>query len=208
MLALHRFMKDPANSVVSLVNMCDSEGERSRSHGIGKDWVKKQATQIGLPLVQPVSDRGSYEVVFKDEICRQKELGAQAGVFGDIYLEEHRVWINRVCREMGIAAIFPLWGEPTKDLLLEFIEEGFRTVLVAINTQKLDDSWLGREITKDFYKDIIGLDGIDPCAENGEYHTFVYDGPLFKEPVRFEKGKKSLCGNQSHMALVSPVSKL
>lgn len=106
---------------------------------------------------------------------------------------------------MDVEAIFPLWGKLTKNLLMGFIEEGFKTLLVAINNQKLDHSWLGRTITKGFYEDIVKLDGIDPCAENGEYHTFIYDGPLFKSAVKFGKGSKSICGNHSYVALLDTV---
>ncbi len=203
MLALYRYLQKPENSVECLVNMCDSDNEHSRSHGINKSWIQKQALSMGIPVAQPISDFGGYEKAFKEQISILKKSGVQAGIFGDIYLEEHRTWINRVCSEMEIEPVFPLWGEDTGDLLKEFIAEGFQTIVVAVNNQMLDEQWLARIINTEFYNDIINLNGIDPCAENGEYHSFVFDGPLFKKPVKFTHGEKYAKVNHLFLKLIS-----
>ena len=188
MLAVYRFLRNKSNSVSHLVNMCESDSEYSRSHGIKKNLIKNQADSIGIPIIQEkVGDL--YETSFKNVISKLKPEGVTAGVFGDIYLQEHRTWIERVCSEMNIEAIFPLWGEDTKELLDEFISEDFKTIVVAIDNTKLSTEWLGRTIDSEFLKDIVKLKNIDPCAENGEYHSFVYDGSLFKKPVSFIKGE-------------------
>ena len=158
---------------------------------------------MGIPVAQPISDFGGYEKAFKEQISILKKSGVQAGIFGDIYLEEHRTWINRVCSEMEIEPVFPLWGEDTGDLLKEFIAEGFQTIVVAVNNQMLDEQWLARIINTEFYNDIINLNGIDPCAENGEYHSFVFDGPLFKKPVKFTHGEKYAKGKHLFLKLIS-----
>ena len=189
MLALHRFKKEKGNEVVCLVNMGNSEGTHSRSHGLENKLIIEQAKSINIPLIQKATDRGDYESDFKDVIVKLKLEGVTSGVFGDIYLEAHRVWIERVCAEMDITAIFPLWGNDTTDLLDEFISEGFETIVVAINNTKIDDSWLGRKINYKFLDDILKLENIDPCAENGEYHSFVYNGPIFKNRLNLKKGR-------------------
>jgi uncharacterized protein (TIGR00290 family) len=187
-LALHRFMLSGLGEVACLLNMCEPEGEHSRSHGLKSDLLKAQAAQMNLPLVQQTIDASGYEANFKAVVNRLKNEGITAGVFGDIYLMEHRTWIERVCGELGIEAIFPLWGDNTLDLLNEFVEQGFRTLTVSVRSTMLTEAWLGREINPQFIGEIKALPGIDPCAENGEYHSFVFDGPLFKAPVEFSQG--------------------
>ncbi|MCY1718726.1 diphthine--ammonia ligase [Prolixibacteraceae bacterium Z1-6] len=201
MLALYRFLKDSENTVECLVNMCDTDAVHSRSHGIDKNWIRKQAKQMEIEVIQPVSDFAGYEKVFKHQISILKERNVEAGIFGDIYLKEHKVWIERVCSEMQIQALFPLWGENTEDLLKEFIGEGFKTILVAIRNDVLDNSWLGQVIDTRFLADIKKLDGVDPCAENGEYHSFVFDGPLFSTALDFTTGATITSGNHNFLHL-------
>lgn len=190
MLAIHRFNNSKDNSVAFLVNMCNSEGETSRSHGLKTHLIQKQAISLGIELLQVKTSRKAYREKLIATILHLKTKGVEAGVFGDIFLEEHKVWIEEVCRETGITCVFPLWGDSTTNLLSEIIQEGFKTILVAVNTSKLNQNWLGRTIDQSFYDDILNENGIDPCAEFGEYHSFVYDGPNFKEPISITPGKK------------------
>lgn len=191
MLALHRFLKEPQNEVVSLVNMCDADSNLSRSHGLTQSIIAKQAACMGLRLTQKTTDRTNYEARFKEVIEQLKKEGVTAGVFGDIYLNEHRTWIERVCNELQIQPIFPIWTNDTPGLLNEFIEAGFKALTVSVHVDKLPQSWLGRKLDRTFFNEITTIPGIDPCAELGEYHTFVYDGPLFKSPVAFSTGQIS-----------------
>jgi uncharacterized protein (TIGR00290 family) len=201
MLALHRFLKNNSNAVSHLVNMCENNSEYSRSHGIKKSLIMDQADSIGVPIVQETIGN-SYEANFKKVISELKLEGVKAGIFGDIYLQEHRTWIDRVCSEMNIEAIFPLWGEDTKGLLNEFISEGFKTIVVVIDNTKLSTQWLGRKIDNEFLNDIVKQENIDACAEKGEYHSFVYDGPLFKKPIPFIKGKKFTESQNTYLELI------
>ena len=189
MLAVYRYLALNGNKIEILVNMCHEDEEHSISHGIKKELIKKQGEAIGIPVLQESSDRKNYENNFKGIISRLKKKDITTGIFGDIYLEEHRVWIERVCHETGVKPVFPLWNEDTTELLNEFIELDFKAVTVAVNSDMLSQEWLGRELDSQFLKDISELANIDPCAENGEYHTFVYDGPLFGSSVEFIKGK-------------------
>ena len=124
-----------------------------------------------------------------------KKENITGGVFGDIYLWEHRHWIERVCTECGVEAIFPLWDNPVIELADEIIREGFKTLTVSVNAKNLTEDFLGREYDSAFVAELAKLDGIDVCAELGEFHTFVYDGPNFRYPVRFEKGSVSFRHN-------------
>ena len=186
--ALHRFLKkDPVHSVSALLNMLSPEGGKSRSHGLGREIIKAQADAVGFPILQ-VPVRGGYEASFKEAILGLKERdGVDAGVFGDIYLEAHREWIERVCGELGVTPFFPLWGVSTSELVRNFVADGYRTVIVAVRKGKLPASFLGKVIDRDFISKCEAL-GLDPCGEEGEYHTFTFSGPLFKEPVNYRTG--------------------
>jgi len=201
MLAIHRFSKNPNNELMYLVNMCDDEGESSRSHGLKKEIIAAQANSMGIKIIQKATHYEGYEKKFKEVISELKKEGITAGVFGDIYLEAHRVWIVRVCTEMEIEAIFPLWLESTTDLMTEFIDLGFKTITVAIRNTKLSDKWLGRIIDLDFLNEITQLKDIDPCAENGEYHSFVFDGPNFKKSIPIKIGEKRIENNTTFITI-------
>ncbi|MCG8410573.1 MAG: diphthine--ammonia ligase [Bacteroidales bacterium] len=199
MLALYRFLQNDKNEVAYLVNMCDDDGKHSRSHRIKKHLIAEQASMLNIPIVQETTGTEGYETYFKFVINRLKKEGVTAGIFGDIYLIEHRKWIERVCADLDIQAIFPIWGDGTRLLLKEFIETGFKALTVAVDIKKLNSNWLGRELDLSFYNDIVSINDVDPCAENGEYHSFVYGGPIFSKPVSFSKGE--VYQNDNHIFL-------
>jgi uncharacterized protein (TIGR00290 family) len=195
MLALYRFLQNPENEVVSLVNMCDDQSERSRSHGLNRQTIQQQAAAMNLRLTQQKTNSTDYEKNFKAVIADLKKEGVTAGVFGDLYLMEHHTWIERVCSEAGVTPVFPLWENDTKALLAEFVDAGFEALTVSVRESLLPESWLGRKLDRSFFNDITALDGIDACAENGEYHSFVYNGPVFQHPVAFTTGKRYRADN-------------
>ncbi|KAB2870731.1 MAG: diphthine--ammonia ligase [Bacteroidales bacterium] len=202
MLAMFNFMNNPQNRVVSLINMCDEDGVMSRSHGIKSDLVKLQALCMGIPIIQePIGENG-YEESFKKAVNSLKEQGINAGVFGDIYLVEHRVWIERVCNDLGIVAIFPLWNRSTTELIKEFVDFGFKTKVVSVREDFLTEEWLGVDIDNNFISKVLAMPNIDPCAENGEYHSFVYDGPTFKTPVPIKLGRRYKHDNHYFLELL------
>jgi uncharacterized protein (TIGR00290 family) len=202
MLAMYNFMKNPENRVVSLINMCDEDGVMSRSHGIKSDLIKLQALCMGIPIIQEPIGTNGYEESFKKAVNSLKEQGINAGVFGDIYLIEHRVWIERVCNDLGVDAIFPLWNRNTTELIKEFVDFGFKTKVVSVREGFLSDEWLGVDIDNNFISKILTMPNIDPCAENGEYHSFVYDGPIFKTPVPIKLGKSYKHDNHYFLELL------
>jgi len=188
MLALYRILQKNQYDVNYLVNMYNGESQRSHSHGINGEWIVKQAESLRIPLIQKNTTTGNYEKNFKQVLAEIKAKGVEGGIFGDIYLQGHRDWIERVCKEMELTPFFPLWQEDTLKLINEFVDEGFRSVVVSTRKDMLDKKWLGRQLNKEFIYDIRQHEGLDPCAENGEYHTYVFDGPIFNYPVNFKNG--------------------
>ena len=169
-----------------LVSFVSEDGERSRSHGIKAEVLRLQAEATGIPLMQVRTSWEDYEENFKRVVTELKEKGVEGGVFGDMDLEEHREWIERVCGELEIQPILPLWKMEPGALLTEFWEIGFKAIVVAT---RLEESLLGRSLDKAFLEEIERFSS-HPCGESGEYHTLVTDGPIFQGPLKVTQGKK------------------
>jgi len=137
----------------------------------------------------------NYEAEFKDLLLSLKQKGTTGGVFGDIDLEEHRQWIERVCQQAGITPYLPLWGRRQEEILREFVDLGFEAVIVAAKADLFGEEILGRMVDLDFIKHLHELNetkNITPCGESGEYHTFVVDGPLFGKRIEILETNKVL----------------
>lgn len=184
-LACYRMMKDPEFEVVFLLNMLAENGEYSRSHGLSVALLQAQAHAMEIPMLQRKASWEDYEKEFKQAIAIMKKQGVEAGIFGDIDLQPHRDWVERVCREAGVKAFLPLWDARRESLLREFIDAGFKSQIVVTDEAVMGEEWLGCEIDRGFMRKIKAFPHIDPCGEKGEYHTFVYDGPIFNAPVSF-----------------------
>lgn len=188
-LSYYRAMKD--FHVTHLLNMVAEDGIISRSHGIRTDIMRLQGEAMSLPVVQIRSSWETYETEFKKAMSDLKDKGVEAGIFGDIDLEEHREWVERVSKESGLKAVLPLWGEKKREKIIEeLIEAGFEAVVVATRKDLLGPEWLGRRIDHDFVRDISKIKGVDISGENGEYHTFVVSGPIFKKSIGILKSDK------------------
>lgn len=186
-LALHYFLKDNDNEVLSLVNITS---ENHNAHRTDFPLFSAQSEAMGIPLIHEKIEEGkTYEYQLKKTIAALKEKGAEAGIFGDIYLQVHRDWIERVCDETGIKAVFPLWGKDTGFLINDFVDNGFQTIIIAIKKDKELSSILGKVIDKNLIEVIRQIGNIDLCGENGEYHTFVFDGPLFTHKIPLKSGE-------------------
>ncbi|MDI6688954.1 MAG: diphthine--ammonia ligase [Actinomycetota bacterium] len=201
-LSCYKVMQKQDVKVAYLLNMISKDGKHSRSHGVSSTLLRLQARAIGIPIVQRKIAWENYEEEFKKAMSDFKKEDIRAGVFGDIDLQEHREWVERVCKEIGIRPILPLWKERREELLEEFIQVGFKAIVVATNADFLGKEWLGREINKGFIEELKALGNIDLCGEKGEYHTFVYAGPIFKNPVGFTVGEKVLEGKHWFLELV------
>lgn len=177
--------------VSHLINTISHEYKRVRFHGTKNTLLQKQAQAIGIPLLQRETTADGYEHEFKETIRSVIPNGIEGIVFGDIYLHM-REWADKVCGELGIQAIEPLCGHNAEEILLDFIDSGFEAVVVATQANLLGEEWLGRRLNSVFLEDIKRKQTIDACGENGEYHTFVIDGPLFRQRIEICESQKVL----------------
>ena len=181
--------------VTHLVNFISKEFRRVSFHGTRAHLVARQAQAVGLLLAQYAvpPDMALYERTFRKAATTLKRQGAEAMVFGDIYLDEHRDWVERVCGEVGLIPVLPLWGRDPEGLLREFIDDGFEAVVVSAKADIFSEEWLGRRIDHSFLVDLKQLvkgKDVDVCGEKGEYHTVVVDGPLFKQRLEITRGER------------------
>lgn len=190
-LSLYKLQQDSEYSVEKIVTTVNTDFDRISMHGIRTELLIKQAENIGLPLHQ-IRLHGEvsmeeYNKVMEMETNKLLDEGFTHSVFGDIFLEDLKLYREKYLEEIGLQAVFPLWKQSTEKLLEEFISEGFKAIVVCVNTNKLDRSFCGRMLDKDFLNDLP--EDVDPCGENGEFHTFVFDGPIFKKPIDFKIGE-------------------
>jgi len=191
-----------------LVNFANSKGENSISHGLSAQIIRHQASLAGIPLIQKAMPLMNYREEFEKLILElKKKEGIEGIVFGDIYLQEHKDWIDKVCTELDVKPVIPLWGQDTFKLAEELIRTNFKAIIVSTRADVLGEEWLGRKIDQAFLNELKKRGGIDHCGEKGEFHTFVYDCPLFKMPVEFSLGKKTLGDNHWFLELVAVSSK-
>lgn len=180
MLALHR-ARAGGVAVRWLLAMLEESGLRLRSHGVPLALMQAQADALGLELVTAAASWDGYQAAF---VARLRELaarGARNAVFGDIDLQPHRDWEEQVCAEAGITPLLPLWGERRIDLAREFLDLGYSARVVCVDSRHLADDYCGRLYDAEFIASLPP--GVDACGENGEFHTFVFDGPGFRHPV-------------------------
>ncbi|MBZ9630139.1 diphthine--ammonia ligase [Salegentibacter sp. LM13S] len=190
-LALFKVRQEGEYSVQKLVTTVNTEFNRISMHGVRIELLQKQADYLKLPLHQ-IKLHGEvsmerYNEVMAIETNKLLDEGFTHSIFGDIFLEDLKRYREKQLEEIGIQSVFPLWKQNTKELLEEFIEIGFKAIVVCVNTDKLDKSFCGRIIDQSFLKDLP--ENVDPCGENGEFHTFVFDAPIFKKPIEFVKGE-------------------
>ena len=167
----------------------------SNFHLIRSDMLDAQSDAIGIPIVKQTTTAETYEQDFKNALLQMKAEGVEGIVTGDVFdVALHEAgWLDRICKEVGLAPVRPLWHRDTNQILDEFISAGFKATLVRVKLDLLGMEWLGREINRKFFDDLLKLGTVDPCGEHGEFHTFVTDGPLFKkqriEILESEKSK-------------------
>lgn len=177
--------------VAYLVNFISQEYQRVRFHGTEARLIQVQSQAVGIPLIQNPTPDDGYEQAFKIAVRSLLTDDVEAMVFGDIFLEEHKDWTERVCRELGIHSIEPLWGRDSEDVLTEFIDVGFQATIVSAKSDLIDEEWVGQTVDREFLSYLQESD-IEPCGENGEYHTFVTDGPLFEQRIEISESRKVL----------------
>lgn len=190
-LCLYKILQTQQYDVKCLLTSINEQYRRISMHGVRVDLLDAQADSIGLPLIKmqipEMPTMENYENVMRTTLTNLKSNGATACIFGDIFLEDLRTYRETKLAELNLKGLFPLWKIPTDKLVREFLDLGFKTIITCVNEMYLDKSFTGRVIDNDFLNDLP--DNVDPCGENGEFHTFVFDGPIFKEPIPFDKGE-------------------
>ena len=187
-LAIYRAIKAGLEPLCLIITY-NKDRNRSWFHGIPEGLLKNVSKSLNIPIWLVETSGEEYTKSFEKNLKKAKELGAEVCIFGDIDLEGHLKWCTDRCNQVGLEACFPLWKEERKKLVYEFLESGFVANFTVINTEKLSDRFLGMVMTKEICEE-IEKEGADICGENGEYHTFVSDGPIFKEKVNFRLGEK------------------
>ena len=191
-LSLYYAGKQDNYKIEKLLTTINKDVDRVTMHGVRTELLFKQAECIGLPLqISELSSETSMEEYYlkmKEATDSLINNGFTHSVFGDIFLEDLKEYREDQLTKVGLKPVFPLWKIDTKKLISEFIALGFKAIIVCTNAKYLDDSFCGRLIDQDFLNDLP--ENVDPCGENGEFHTFVFDGPIFSSPVEFEIGEK------------------
>ncbi|WP_106769664.1 diphthine--ammonia ligase [Paenibacillus faecalis] len=184
-LALYKAMK--VGKAIGLIVMLEEKGQRSRSHGMPPEIIRAQADSIGLPVYTAAASWDDYETVFIGLLEKAKAQGAKVLVTGDLDMPVQDCWHDQVTRKAGLKLAMPLWETNHKEAVDEFINLGFKTVVVTVNLSLgMTEDDLGRTLTPEYVKELEDR-GIDPCGEGGEFHTTVIDGPIFKRPVPVRK---------------------
>ncbi|GGG38981.1 diphthine--ammonia ligase [Christiangramia forsetii] len=191
-LALYYANAQNAYKVEKLLTTINKDVGRVTMHGVRKELLLKQAEKIGLPIeISELSAETSmeeYNLKMKKATDSLVDAGFTHSLFGDIFLEDLKQYREDQLKNIGLTPVFPLWKKDTKELISEFLELGFKAIVVCTNSKYLEESFCGRIIDHDFISDLP--ENVDPCGENGEFHTFVFDGPIFSSPVEFEIGEK------------------
>ena len=180
-LAIHRALQHGLEPV-ALITTYNTDKGRSWFHGIPDTVLEQVSDSLGIPVWLIRTDGQHYARHFEQALTVAKEQGAEICIFGDIDIEEHRTWCRERCQAVGLEAMFPLWGQNRVDLVHAVIDEGFTATLTVVDTKRLTRAVLGRPLNAETLAVIVGC-GADACGENGEYHTFVSDGPVFKHPI-------------------------
>ena len=187
-LALYRATQ-AGGELKRLLTMLVERGGRSHSHGLPLEVLRAQAAALGVPITFRATSWGDYERHFIDALKEIAAAGVEAGVFGDIDIEAHREWVERVCGEADLAACEPLWRIDRRALLDEFMDAGFVARVVMVRGGVLDPDFLGRTLDRALIAEFAAL-GIDASGENGEYHTVVTEGPIFSSPLALAEGER------------------
>jgi uncharacterized protein (TIGR00290 family) len=190
-LCLHKAIESKKFDITQLLTSVNKVHDRISMHGVRRALLDAQAESIGIPLQtielpeQPGMEEYEQHMMLK--INDLKQMGCTHAVFGDIFLEDLKLYREKKLKEANIECAFPLWKIDTTELIKEFIELGFKSIIVCVNEKYLDKSFCGRMIDDSFINDLPA--NVDVCGENGEFHSFVFYGPIFKKPVEFIKGE-------------------
>lgn len=189
--ALHQVLKEGKYEIKYLLTTLNKEFKRVSMHGVKEELLDLQANSIEIPLLKVWVSENSfeeYEKQMEELLVKVKSEGVECVIFGDIFLEDLREYRENNMKKVNMRAVFPLWKKNTTSLMKDFLSEGFKTITCCVNDANFNEKSVGSLIDKEFIADLPI--NVDPCGENGEFHTFCFDGPIFKKRVNFQIGEK------------------
>jgi uncharacterized protein (TIGR00290 family) len=196
-LALQEILKEDKYSITLLTTITE-DYKRISMHGVREELLQAQADSLNLPLakvyIPKECSNEDYDRLMENALKRYLSSGYRSMIFGDIFLEGIREYREKNLAKVDMKALFPLWGKSTEELSKTFIQNNFRAIITCVDNTALDESFTGRIYDERFLEDVP--DNVDPCGENGEFHSFVFDGPVFKKPVQYTKGEVVLKNNR------------
>ncbi len=191
-MALHRTLAAKELEVVCLLTTVSDAFHRVSMHGVREELLEVQAKSVGIQLQKVIIPYPCPNVVYEEKMREVLSLWKGKGVtqviFGDLFLEDIRKYREEKIAQINLTPIFPVWGKDTANLAREMLDTGFRAIICCVDPKKLDPQFAGREFDSSLLKDLP--ENVDPCGENGEFHTFVYDGPIFKKPIPVQVGER------------------
>jgi len=190
--ALLKVYEEGIYNVRYLLGTFNGHFHRLSMHGVREELMETQAESIGIPLLKVhvyESNNAEYESQMNVMFARLKEEGIATVIYGDIFLEDLRKYREEKMENVGMQCIFPLWKMDTRNLLSAFLDKGFKTCVCCVNDGYLHEDWVGKIIDQQFIKDLP--ENVDPCGENGEFHSFCFDGPIFSKPLAIQLGEKT-----------------
>ena len=193
-VALYEIRREQNYRVAGLLTTVTRDYDRISMHGVRRLLLERQAASLGIPLHQVFISQGAtneeYEMKTGEALARYRARGIDSIVFGDLFLEDIRTYRERFLARHNVRGLFPVWRRDTTAFMKEFLELGFRAVVTCVDSRVLDQSFAGKIIDESFLSSLPSK--VDPCGENGEFHSFVFDGPMFALPVKFSRGETVL----------------
>jgi len=190
-MTLHEIKKSGTDHVTALLTTVTRGYDRISMHGVRRSLLHSQAESLGIPLEEVWIPKDAtnevYEAQMKAVLTKYLNRGIRKVAFGDLFLEDIRAYRESRLAELGMSGLFPIWGRNTNTLAREFIELGFKAILCCVDPKKLSMDFCGREFDRSFLRSLP--EGVDPCGENGEFHTYVYAGPIFRRQIKVRKGE-------------------
>ena len=204
--ALYEIRKNPDIEILALLTTVTEEYDRISMHGVRRTLLEEQAESIGLPLekvlITPHVSNADYEAKMSEVLARYSDQGVSAVAFGDIFLEDLKKYREENLAKVGMHGVYPIWGRETLQLARDFINLGFKAVVTCADSQAIDGSFAGRAFDEQFLLDLPPT--ADQCGENGEFHSFVYDGPIFRRPILHTRGEVVLRDNRFYFCDLIP----
>ena len=206
-LALYEIQRDPNYKIAALLTTITEDYDRVSMHGVRRTLLEQQAKSLGYALenvlISKESSQERYDSAMLDILTKYKKRGVTSVIFGDIFLEDVRAYREKNLSKIGMKGIFPLWKKDTRERASSFIELGFKTIITCIDSEVLDKKFIGRAFNEQFLSELPS--NIDPCGENGEFHSFVYDGPIFQNSIPYNIGKTCLRDNRFYYCDIIPL---